>query len=211
LGLFRRKSSTALALGAALAMFASGAFAQDGSEADIQRTPAGANAFLNDFLGRNRAIASVHVTMPNMYGRSEAKRWRGWYLTPEGEAQSTNQSLAEARVVAVNADNPCVSTLKLTNFHYHGTTGGNVDPYDVVLGADGPITDYHLDWSKITTLILPDLPNSGLNPGYVIVLYSKNPNTNVYFTLATLADAKRARFAMEFLRVACVSKSTTGF
>jgi len=195
----------------ALAVFVSvTATAQDGSEVLAERTTASANAFLDQFLRDSRARIRVLTFFPNYYGGSDRKRFQNWRIVVDGEDYNTQQVMANAGVVAVT-QHDCVSDFTLNDLRYRGSGGGQLDPYDVPLTAPGQTATYRINWSQVLRATVTQLrDDSASSPGFHLNVYMAS-GSFADFVLPTLEEANRLAFAMEFLRAACVPRSTTGF
>ena len=97
--------------------------------------------------GEHTGIAYVHF--PHRYGRSERKRWTEWRLLPAGgDYAALEHSSVKTRIAAVRQVDRCTSEFHLADFHYRGTSGGYLDPYDVALATTAPAVPYRIDWSE---------------------------------------------------------------
>lgn len=188
------------------------AVAQDGSEVLVERTPAGANIFLNEFLRESGSRVSVFAFYPNRWVRSDRARFQNWRFPNDGESfQSTNWGTVVGSFVGVTQPQNCVSHFQLTDFRYRGTTGGGVDPYDLSVSRPGETREYALKWSKVTLIhVNPVRMNLANYLPFGMAMFTVDGQL-IQFEFRTVEDANRAKFAMEFLKAACVPRSTTGF
>lgn len=200
-----------IALAAAVLGASVPADAQDGSEVLAERTPEGAVAFLDQFLRDMGARGRFLLYFPNRWGRSDRRRFQDWRLAVDGEPESTNKGMASAAIVALVAQAPCQTDFTLTDLHYAGTTGGSVDPYDLLISAPGQSAIYRMDWSQVSVVrVTPIRSNLVSAQGYPLNFYTMRGGFGEFY-FRTLEEANRAAFAMDFLRAACVPRSTTGF
>lgn len=204
--------SRCLVLAAALSVIGSTAAAQDGSEVLVERTPAGATAFLNEFLKESGSRAGVFVYFPNRWVDSDRARFQNWRVARHGESyQSTNWGVGNGSVIGVTQPQECNSQFQLTDFRYRGTTGTRVDPYDLLISAPDQVVNYDLQWSKVSLITVSNIrSDSAFSVGFVMLVFTVDGQL-AQFEFRTIEDANRVKFAMEFLKAACVPRSTTGF
>lgn len=186
------------------ALCATSAFAQDGSEQTATRTIEGANQFLGEFLPTSGGMMQMSIFAPNLYRSSGMKKWIGWRFITPLDTYNTNWVGVRSRVVRVSYSDKCVTVFNLTDF-LHGGDGPYADP-TTSIAPQGEVRDLSMDWRAVEFIHLYDaeLPS-------VLTITRKDNKVGPYFTFPNASAAKRVKFAMDFLRAACVPTSTTGF
>lgn len=197
-------------LAAALSVMSLPALAQDGSEVLSERTPAGANTFLDEFLRESGARVSVSTFFPNRYGRSDRVRFQNWRLRQNGEREfSSNWEESNASFVSATQTAPCRTRFNLTDFRYRGAASNETSPYGSSISTPVQTLSIEVDWSKVTAIVIPSLKLNA-SRGFVIPTWMDD-NLNPAFELSTVEAANRVGFAINFLRGACAPRSTSGF
>jgi hypothetical protein len=189
---------------AAAFLITSGAHAQDGSEQTATRTPEGANKFLAEFLPSSGGLLRSLMVAPNLYRSKSSSRWRGWRFPTPNDPLSSPWVDVRARVVGVSASDPCITVLSLTDF----LSGGEqqFDDPTTAISPAGEVRTLAIDWKDVSAIYLYE----GDGPS-TLQITRKDNKVAPGFSFPRGEAGKRVKFAIEFLRVACVPKSTTGF
>lgn len=202
--------SRCLVLAAAFSVIGSTAAAQDGSEVLNERTPAGANAFLDEFLRDSGARVSLSTFFPNRYSRSDRARFQNWRLRQNGEREfSSNWEQSNASFVSATQTAPCRTRFTLTDFRYRGAVANEPNPNGSSIATPGQTVSIEVDWSKVTAIVIPSLKLNA-SQGFVIPFWMED-NLNPAFELSTVEAANRVGFAINYLRSACAPRPTSGF
>ena len=147
----------------------------------------------------------------NIWGGSDRKRFRDWFVASDEQMNSTNVNFSSAKVEQVQQSAPCTTTFRLTDVHFRRSTGGRFDPYDMPAGTTANQARVSVDWARIVRTTRSEMRQpDGPFAGYSVYLFMLN-KIPISFAFPRTEDANRAQFAIEFLRAACAPKSTTGF
>lgn len=179
-------------LAAAALAIATPAAAQDGSETAEKRTVEGAQKFLTDFYSKMSATAWFAIF----------HRGAEWVPMTAGERPGFTFAFLEGSIVELRPATQCRTEVRYTRLRtkrfFRGIASVPLDE------PSGGLTTA-IDWAVVSK---------------VRVLADNQDGTNVWidwkeggvrFNHMDESDAKRAAFAMDFLREQCAAKSDTGF
>lgn len=167
--------------------------AQDGSEATVAKTVEGAQAFLTDFYQRYPAGGQV-------WGYQAGTQWN-WKEAPGATFRTLDGS-----IVALASSGRCRSEVRLERLY---KTRHDFDDPFVPFDGDPSFLTVTIDWSKVKLVRVGEqsIWKAGERIPFRHVVAVNAGDRSIRFTHHSEADANRAAFAMEFLKLECGLKA----
>jgi hypothetical protein len=176
------------------------ATAQDGSEASSPRTIEGAQKFLSQIYAQGGTEGTLQVYQQGSEVRTER--------TDGGSVK-----ILRGAIRGVGSVDRCQSTVTYAGLSHKRYSVR--DPQTPFGSPDAELVRT-IDWGKATAVVvqkdwLSDGQANALDTGWHQIVVQMRDDNGLAFLHRSEEEAKRAAFAMEFLRDECGLKSDTGF
>lgn len=168
-----------------------------------EQTPEGAQSFLGILAGQgNLSMSRRQDNIAAVYGWYkdwDLMSWR-WDLD-NGDFRFYTSDVPPLRVTAVGSTDRCVSRVTFNLVSYSSDRRSSSPPPAEPLGS----TNLDVNWSKVANIYRSG-QSIEIRGGYLRILLG-----DIRFNFPDENLAKRAEYAMEFLRLACDPTKQTGF